>query len=101
MKDATEILMYYKKKKNYIYIYTIFERRKRAGRGNDYTLYIHTFICKISLKRGFKFQLLPMTTEAVSLWPDSLHGSLVIEVVILQLGQHYLRGKLNLGITFL
>ena len=42
-----------------------------------------------------------MTTEAVSLWPDSLHGSLVIEVVILQLGQHYLRGKLNLGITFL
>ena len=40
-----------------------------------------------------------MATEAVSLGPDSLHGSLVIEVVVLELGQHYLRGKLNLGIV--
>ena len=40
-----------------------------------------------------------MATEAVSLGPDSLHGSLVVEVVVLELGQHYLRGKLNLGIV--
>ena len=89
-------------RKKTIYTYTFSERRRKTGLGNDYTPYIHVyFYLQNKLERGFKSYLLPMTTEAVSLWPDSLHGSLVIEVVILQLGQHYLRGKLNLGITFL